>query len=215
MIPEQVHRFQSTMRFIDGTMRYPFDWYGEPLRQDGDLGPKTRWALALSALDTRRQSIVWRACSSVGVLEEAPNRGKRIDEWLRRCGVSVPKDPWEPAPDNAWCAAFASWCVSVDGLPERREAGAQALGKALRASTLITPGDLAWFKTGTWQGHIGVIVGLGAGELAVVEGNQRNAVRLVRRLSKDVRISTPLPLEEMPGVPPGLELVAVQKEGTR
>lgn len=215
MTPEQTHKFQSTPRMIDGESRLPFDWYGKPLKADGDPGPKTRWALALSALDPRRQSIVWRACSSVGIIEIAPNRGPQIDEWLRRCGVAVPNDPMTLAPDNAWCASFASWCVSVDGLPERREAGAQALGKALRASTLVTPGDLAWFPTGPWQGHIGVIVGLGAGEFATVEGNQRNAVWLVKRLSKDVNVATPFPIEAFPGMPPDLPLVPVQREGTR
>lgn len=182
------------------------DWEGKPLVVDGIRGPKTLWALAVSRLEPRRQEIVRRACGAVGIAEEAPNRGLEIDAWVRRAGAPL---------GSPWCAAFASWCISVPGLPERCEASAQTLGRSLRSSTLILPGDLAWFATGEWTGHVGVIVGLGAGELATVEGNQRDAVRLVRRSLLDVRIATPLPVEEFPCIPPGLELLRTQREGTR
>lgn len=198
MTPEAIREFQASGE--------NHDWLGRALVADGVLGPKTEWSLAISRLDPRRQEIVWRACTSVGIAETTPNSGEQIDRWLRRCGA---------APGQPWCAAFASWCVSVPGLPERKLAGAQALGKSLRASTLILPGDVMWFPTGDWEGHCGIIIGTGPGELATVEGNQRNAVRLVKRLSKDVRVATPFPVEELPGIPPGLELVPVTGAGTR
>lgn len=196
MTPSEIGEFQQTH----------FDWHNRPLKVDGDLGPKTEWALAISRLDPRRQEIVKRACSGIGVTERTPNSGPQIDHWLKRCGA---------APGQPWCAAFASWCVSVPGLPERKLAGAQALGKSLRGTTLVLPGDVMWFPTGDWEGHCGIVIGTGPGELAVVEGNQANAVRLVRRLSKDVNISTPFPIEAFPGMPPDLPLIPVQREGTR
>lgn len=198
MTPAEVETFQAAHH----------DWFGKSLDVDGVLGPKTEWALAISRLDPRRQKIVTRACGAIGVTEDAgrPNRGVRIDGWLRLCA----------APEGSpWCAAFASWCLSVPGLPERKHAGAQALGKSLRGTTLVLPGDLMWFPTGDWEGHCGIIIGTGPGELAVVEGNQQNAVRLVRRLSKDVNVATPFPIEALPGMPPDLPLVPVQREGTR
>jgi hypothetical protein len=213
--PEAIHRFQKTPRLIDGELRLPFNWFGKPLKQDGDLGPQTRWAIALSHLDPRRQAVTWRACSSVGKAETVANRGEWPDFCHRWCGFEPPEDPDEPMPNQAWCAEQASWCFSVDGLPERREAGAQALGRSLRRTTLVLPGDGCWYPTGSWQGHFDVIVGTGPGELAVVGGNRRNASRLVRVRSSDVNIVTPFPVEEWPGIPPGLELVAVQAAGTR
>lgn len=215
MTPDQVRAFQTRKRLIDGELRLPFDPWGEPLEDDGDLGPRTRWAIAISHLDPRRQDIVWRACSSVGKGETVANRGEWPDFLHRWCGFEPPDDPRKPLPDRAWCAEQASWCFSVDGLPVRHEAGAQALGRALRRTTLVLPGDGCWYPTGSWQGHFDVIVGVGAGELAVVGGNRRNASRLVRVRMRDVNIVTPLPVEQLPGIPPGLELVPVQREGTR
>lgn len=182
------------------------DWHGRSLGVDGVLSAETRWSLAISRLDPRRQEIVRRACASVGVQEDGPNRAIAIDAWVRRCGAPL---------GSAWCAAFASWCISVPGLPEIRQAGAQALGRMLRSSVLVTPGDVMWFPTGEWQGHCGIVVGIAPGEVATVEGNQRNAVRLVRRHMSEVRFATPLPPEEQAGVPPGLDLIRVQLEGTR
>jgi len=196
MTPNQVSEFQ----------RGRFDWEGKPLRVDGDLGPRTRWALAMSRLDSRRQAIVANACGFVGLTERATNRGPEIDTWLERCGAPL---------GSPWCAAFASWCISVPDLSSVREAGAQTLGRSLRSTTLILPGDVMWFPAGTWQGHCGIVVGTGPGEVACVEGNHGNRVALVRRRTADVRIATPLPVEELPGIPPGLPLVPVQREGTR
>jgi hypothetical protein len=183
-----------------------FDWEGKPLVVDGALGPRTRWALAISRLDTRRQAIVANACGFVGLRERSTNRGPDIDTWLERCGAEL---------GSPWCAAFASWCISVPGLPSVREAGAQALGRSMRPTTLILPGDVMWFPTGTWTGHCGIVIGTGPGELAVVEGNHENRVALVRRRMADVRVVTPLPVEELAEIPPGLPLVPVQREGTR
>lgn len=220
MTPDEVRAFQgNTEQIVDGVLGPPRDWYGKPLLIDGDLGPKTRWAMAMAAQDPRRQAIVRRACSGVGVIRETiANRGPGVPgvDWLlRRCGVHVPEDLTIPMPDNAWCAAFASWCMSVAGLPVRAEAGARALAESLRTPTFVLPGDFAWFPTGKWQAHIAPIIGVGPGEVATAEGNHGNAVELVRRATTEVLIVTPFPIEDLPGVPPRLRLVPVRREGTR
>lgn len=183
------------------------DWNGKRLKDDGELGPKTEWALALSCLDPRRQDIVNRACSKVGLTELPGNRGAEIDAWNKRSGQ---------AEGSPWCAAFASWCISVPGLPEVREGGAQALGRMLRSTTLILPADVMWFATGPSTGHCGIVIGLGPGEVACVEGNHGDGVRLTRRATGGVvKISTPLTVQVWPGIPMGLPLVAAGIAGTR
>lgn len=183
------------------------DWEGKALVVDGDLGPRTEWALAMSCLDPRRQAIVQKACSCVGLIEtESPNRGGRIDAWNVRSGI---------AKGSPWCASFASWCLSVEGAPEIREGSALALGRLLRSVSLIQPADTMWFPTGTSTGHCGIVIGLGPGEVACVEGNHQNGVRLTRRATGGVRFGTSLHVQVWPGIPSGLELAAVTFDGTR
>lgn len=182
------------------------DWEGKALVVDGDLGPRTEWALAMSCLDPRRQEIVRRACSKVGIVELGVNRSIQIDEWNHRAGLPL---------SSPWCASFASWCLSVEGAPEIREGSALALGRLLRSVSLIQPADVMWFPTGTSTGHCGIVIGLGPGEVACVEGNHQNGVRLTRRATGGVRFGTSLPVQVWPGIPPGLELAPVTYEGTR
>lgn len=183
------------------------DWEGRALNVDGAIGPRTQWALAVARLEPWRQAIIARACSVVGATEsDGPNRSILIDSWNRRCGVPL---------GSPYCAAFVSWCISVPGLPEVKNASAQGLGRQLRATDLILPGDVMWFPTGEHTGHCGIVIGLGPGEVACVEGNQANAVRVVRRETGKVSFATPLPVQSYPGIPPGLTLVPVQFKGTR
>lgn len=201
MSPDQIRAFQD---------RPSYDWLGMRLKPDGILGPKTRWALAVAELDPRRQAIVENACGFVGLTERETNRHPDIDAWLQRCGAPL---------GSPWCAAFASWCISVNGLKNVRVASAQKLGQLhTRATTRPVPGDVMWFPTGEWTGHCGIVVGVGLDAVATVEGNQDNAVRLVRRLRSQVRFGDVLNRSEVFGevpVPPGLPLVPVRAEGTR
>lgn len=218
MTKDQIAKFQSTERIVDGVLGPPRDWRGQPLVVDGDLGQRTRWALAISRLDPRRQAIVQRACSKVGQKETIENRGPWPDFVLRRCDVNVPEDESVPTPDNAWCAAHASWCMSVDGLPERKEAGARDLAGSMRPTTLVLPGDFGWYPTGapgSWTAHIFPIIGTGPSLVACADGNFRNCCGLWLRRTHEVRIVTPFPVEELPECPPGLPLVPVRAEGTR
>lgn len=215
MTPAEVESFQRTPRLVDGVLAPPADWWGKPLRVDGDLGPRTRWALYISRLDPRRQSIVQRACSKVGECETVANRGPWPDFVLRRCGYDVPDDPRVPLPNAAWCAAHASWCMSVEGLPERRELGARNLAQSMRRPAFVLPGDFGCFPTGTWQMHIFPIVACGPGEVLAPEGNHGNRVALVRRRLSEIQIVTPFPVEELPPLPMDVPLVPVQVAGTR
>lgn len=199
MSPAEIRAFQERS----------YDWTGERLKADGVIGPKTAWALAVSRLRLPRQAIVARACACVGVIERQTNRGPEIDTWNERAGAAL---------GSPWCASFASWCISVSGHPVVREASAQKLGKNLPATRDPEPGDVMWFPTGAWTGHCGIVIGCGVSEVACVEGNQNNAVRVVRRIRAAVKfassvggVSTGL----LPQVPPGLDLVPVQHEGTR
>lgn len=227
MTPDEVRAFQRREMVVDGELGPPTDWLGTPLRVDGDLGPRTRWAIAISKLAAWRQAVVKRACSKIGERETVANRGAWPDFVLRRCGIYVPEDPEEPSPDHAWCAAHASWCASVDGLPVRREAGARKLAASMRwPGPVVLPGDFGWFPTGQWQAHIFPIIGVGPGEVAAAEGNHGNGVELVRRELLHVNVVTPGPAggappspaavrEQMALIPPGLTLVPVRAAGTR
>lgn len=186
-----------------------YDWNGDRLKPDGDAGPRTRWALAIAKLDPRRQAIVGRATACVGIREQGTNRGPDIDAWVERCGAPL---------GSPWCASFASWCISVAGLPMTKQAGAQALGKSLPPTRAPLPGDIMWFKTGPWQGHVGICIGGDLEHAAVVEGNSANMVRVVRRRRGEVSFSRVVndfaPGQDAP-IPPGLPLVIVESEGTR
>lgn len=197
MTKDEIKEFQKTHT----------DWEGKPLTVDGALGPRTEWAIAISKLDVRRQLVVQRACSKVGLHEHDTNRGPEIDAWLERCHAPL---------GSAWCASFASWCLSVPGMPEVKQAGAQALGKKFSVTYAPLPGDVSWFPTGTWEGHIGIYIGGDVVQAAVVEGNSANMVRAVRRLRRDVSFGSILDSEAGAApVPPGLELVPVAGIGTR
>lgn len=210
MHPTEVLAFQRRQSWVpvdDGDgwlLAFPHDWDGVPLKQDGDLGARTRWAMQIAALDPRRQWAIRRACGTHGVVETVANRHQRIDGWMLRCGVPVPEDPREPAPGNAWCAAMHSWCLSVPGLPVRKEAGARALGEALRATNMPLAGDSAWQRTGSWQAHIGMAIGFGPGVVAVREGNHGNRSAIALRSMSECRFATAFPMQEQPGLPPGL-----------
>jgi hypothetical protein len=196
--PEQIATFQATHK----------DWRGEWLKPDGILGPKTLWAWQIAQLEPWRQDIVARACSRVGVREYFDNAGTEIEEWQSRAGAKR-GDPW--------CACFASWCLSVAGLPEVRMAGAQALGRSLLVTADPLPGDLLWFPTGSWQGHCGIVIASAGTQTASVEGNLDNQVGLARRVKSNCHYGRALPVPPPPRVdiPPGLTFKDTRIVGTR
>lgn len=164
-----------------------FDWQGQKLVVDGDVGPRTAWSLAVSEQDIARRASIRRASSVVGLRESPSNRGKLIDGWNQRCGVEL---------GSPWCAAYVSWAISVLGAEDVCIAGAMRLGYRFPLVPFGVParaGDLFFFDTDGplgEKGHIGELVSDEEnGEFAVNEGNSRNMVRVVRRLRSDGLLS--------------------------
>lgn len=167
------------------------DHEGKPLLVDGVVGARTAWALAIESLPAERRKAVLTAVELVGI-KEVPmgsNRGPDIDFWLKRCGVPVPTDPKEPAPQNAWCAAFVSYVLSCASKTARKfarvfdwvhKSGLKAIG-----IESVQAGDLGCFLRPDGTGHIWLIIGKayvdGKWVTMQVEGNTSNAVRTTLR----------------------------------
>lgn len=195
MTPDDLREFQ----------RAHVDPLGQPLSVDGELGPKTQWALDLWSCSPRRRAIVARAQSALGVTEDPPgsNRGHRIDEWLQRAHASS---------GLPWCAAFASWCLDTVAI-----AGALALGSHFPPAAEPWPGDVMFFATGGGKGHCGIVLGVSDHEVMTVEGNCQDAVRCVRRARDLVRFASTGP--DIGSVRPrsvvSVPFLATALEGTR
>jgi hypothetical protein len=149
---------------------------GQKLRADGDLGPRTQWAMDIEALPGWRQDIVLMGLRHVNVKETSRNRGPEIDAWLRACKV----DP-EDNVDDPWCAAFASMCLRAGGI-EAREASVARLAKLFVEVASPLPGDLCCLHRADGTGHVDIVTGNGVGVVSVVGGNVGNAVRAGLRM---------------------------------
>jgi hypothetical protein len=181
---------------------------GEPLDLDGDFGPKTAWAVTMRLQHPSRQAMVDRALHCVGRAEEplGSNRSEWIDWLLRRCGVWVPDDD-RAMPGNAWCAAFVSWCLSVDGQPEVKRARVRDLVELYPSIDFgeTLPGDLGYELRPDGTGHVWMLHGRDdrARTTMNVEGNTGNACRVtIRGVAKYLRTVDPA---GMPGVIAGIQ----------
>lgn len=179
---------------------------GQALGIDNVRGKQTLWAEHLATQPLIRQQIVLKALSFLGVCEEpmGSNRGELIDQWLAACGLRIlPKGVW--APDYAWCAAFASECLSVPGMSIKRRARVKDLIAQFEPVSFeqILPGDLGYKMNDDGEtGHVWIISGREGLETMQIEGNTGNKVAVTRRgIHKYVR-TVPLPI--MPGIPPGV-----------
>lgn len=179
------------------------DWTGRPLTQDGRLGPKTLWALAIADLPRYRRDIVEIACSQVGVCEvpQGSNRGVAVDGYLRPAGVGL---------GQPWCAAFVCWVLSRAGALEGPyTASASALLKQFRPAVAgPLPGDVFGWVNPDGTGHVGFVIGEGlkAGPnaiapIATCEGNSSDGVRACLRPREGLVFGA---------VSPSLVLVSVQ-----
>jgi hypothetical protein len=195
---------------IRAFQRSAYDHLGKPLNVDGRLGPRTAWAMALATLSSDRIAIVSRAQGELGLEEVAgTNRHPNIDGWLRRCGAPL---------GSAWCAAFASWCISA-GTDSVAIAGALNLRRHFPATLNPLPGDVWSYPTDNQgHGHCGVVIGVTMSEVLSIEGNQRNAVRCTRRSREALRFGRTAgecPGAILPGIPPGVAFLETTGEGTR
>lgn len=182
---------------------------GVPLDIDGALGSQTRWALGVDSLCPERRAVIY-GCQRLmrrNIVEiKGDNRHPFIDAVLQRCIVAV---------GNPWCAASASFLLQC-----QPQAGAQALGKSFPATTTPTPGDLGWYPTGTWSGHVFLIGAYDptAKQVMTYEGNQNNAFRILRRPTTGLHFSRTF--DDVSGdvvlIPNGIPLVrSVSVQGTR
>jgi hypothetical protein len=181
---------------------------GEKLGVDGVRGPQTQWAEALVQHHPIRQAIVAHALKYLGEGEDPPgsNRSDFIDMILRRCGVPIP-EPGVPAPQNAWCAAFASYVLTLAGVGEVKYARVVDLVSHFPEVDFdfVLPGDLGYrinFDQGT--GHVWIVSGRQGTNTMNVEGNTGNVVAVTQRpRAKYLRTVAP---PTMPGIPPGVPL---------
>lgn len=186
---------------------------GKPLRVDGILDPETQWALEFQTLPEERRKEIEYAQLYLGLVEDPP--GSNDDDrgiirgWLRACAAPL---------KSAYCSAFASACLSAGGV-EVRIAGAQSLGKSLEPTNTPVAGDVLWFPTNGWQGHIEIVIGRGATEVMTIGGNVRDGVRCVRRPRQGARFGrAPYPIGAhtvCPGVLGSVQLLAIAAAGTR
>jgi hypothetical protein len=167
---------------------------GRPLKQDGEIGSIT-WSVLFGS-DTVPVSadagtpllgrvIRTAAAEEAKQVREAPknsNRGREVDEYLLRAGVS---------PGLSWCCAFVYWCFdeSARGMgrpnPMVRTAGcldhwrrAPARGakrimkqEAVDNPGLVKPGMVFIMDHGGGLGHTGLVEKVAGGLLTTLEGN--------------------------------------------
>jgi hypothetical protein len=206
----------KAMNQVESFQREHLNHLGEKLGVDGFIGPQTRWALSIADQHPFRRQAVERALVHIGIHEEpmGSNRGALIDHWLRRCGVFVPKDN-RPMPQNAWCAAFVSYCLSVPGYEEVRIAAVRDLVKKYTEIPFeeTLPGDLGFLlkddgdtNPNNDMGHVWLLTGrdLLTRQTMQIEGNTGNKVACTRRgVQRYLRTMT---LPTMPGIPNGVPL---------
>lgn len=187
---------------------------GRPLAVDGNMGPQTRWAMAVAQLPRQRRDTVQRAVRGLGVQERTgANDHPFIAYLLQRCGLG---------PGHAWCAAFASWALEL-AAPRQALARVLALKDmfgAIEPGALPLAGDLMWFPTGPSTGHCGIVIGSDETLSLCIEGNSDNRCRLTRREHSEVLYRVTGPARDSfsspwPGIPGSPPIVAPNFHGTR
>lgn len=165
------------------------DYLGVPLRADGDLGPKTRWAMYLDTLSPWRQSAVRAFLTLRGLREQGDNRGTLPDFVLRLAGT---------APGQSWCAATYSWALWVAGLCQRTgfhpNASVLALRGALRPVPFeqVQPGDFASLvHPDGVHGHGGMVLWPGVDWVASIDANISDQVDVIRYRATDRQYFSP------------------------
>jgi len=184
---------------------------GLPLVTDGKVGSITWAALfgtqTVPTVQTASDSLLAEALkvaqSEIGVMEDPPgsNRGPRVDEYVRRVGLS-------PKGKFPWCAAFVYFCFDeaaktlgrsnpviktasvLDHWNRAAEEGVRRLTgtKAVQNPELVQPGHIFIIDTGDpgGAGHTGLVLQVNGGKLVTIEGNtndggSREGVGVFRR----------------------------------
>lgn len=153
-------------------------WEGKQLVADGDLGPRTAYALAIADLPLFRRRIYDQLMLCHGHGEtNGPNRSTWIDERVKRAGGS-PGDPW--------CAALV-YCVLQDaGVDCLRTVSSVACLRQFPQVTDPEPMDLGGWENGDGTGHVFFVGGywhphVNVEGVVTFEGNHDNRFMLCRR----------------------------------
>lgn len=154
---------------------------GQKLKADGQLGPRTQWAMDLEQLPAWRQRVVLGALKWVGLTETSTNQGPEIDAWLQACGVHS---------GNPWCAAFVSAILRSAGI-ECAEASVSHLARRFPETDVPLPGDVSFWVRDDGTGHCGIVTGVEPDRVSTVEGNSGNAVRAGLRLMHGLSFCRP------------------------
>lgn len=192
---------------------------GRRLDVDGDIGSRTRWALAVADIPRRRRSVIREASRFVGQREipGKPNRGPLPDLVLAPLGlVGVP-----------WCAAFVSYVLrsvgfgAADGFKYTARAR-ECLAMFPQRLGLPVLGDIAGWVNPDGTGHVGIVIGLRLAanghlltHVILIEGNSADSVRITARPIGDLQVrALPDELQWSSDVP-SAPVVARQTAGTR
>jgi hypothetical protein len=170
------------------------DAEGRPLRQDGEVGPLTWFALfgsdTVPMSDASSDQFLARVLQIATAEEAKPvrevpknsNRGPQVDAYLRRAGV---------APGLSWCCAFVYWCFDEAAQALRRanpmvktagcldhwrrapEHGAKRIlaAQAVENPDVVKPGMIFIMDHGGGLGHTGLVEKVTGGLLTTIEGN--------------------------------------------
>lgn len=152
---------------------------GERLKDDGDLGPLTQWALDIESLPVWRQTVVLTALRFRLVREVTPNVSPDIDAWNIAARAPI---------GSRYCASFASMCLRAGGI-EAREASCHRLAAMFPETDAPLPADLCFLLRPDGTGHVDVVTGAGAELVSVCGGNVDDGVRpgLRRRQGRTFR----------------------------
>jgi hypothetical protein len=120
-------------------------------------------------------ALAW-AKSTIGAAEtDGPNRGKRVDSWQQRFGMS----------GQPWCAMFTSLAATKGGMAKsgrtasvaavrsQAQAGSAAYQRGFISGKQAKAGDLILFG----NDHIGMVESVGPNGITMIAGNDSNKVQ--------------------------------------
>ena len=123
------------------------------------------------------------ASKEIGVKEQSGStHNPRILEYFATCNMKGVTD------ELPWCSAFANWVITQAGMRGTNSASSQSWLDWNGGQRFNKPvyGALVVFKWKTGGGHVGFVVGMKSGKLAVLGGNQGNMVKVSGFPTNDV-----------------------------
>ena len=125
------------------------------------------------------------ARKEVGTLEWGDGSNPKVVAYFRDAGHPEVKDD-----ETAWCAAFVGAMIRRAGGTPTDALNARSYLKWGTPVSLdeAKPGDVVVFRRGnsTWQGHVAFFMAKDGDKIAVLGGNQRDAVSIARYPAADL-----------------------------